>query len=262
LPSDIDIVVHAAGEKLDSAKMMATNVEGTRRLAEAAAQAGVRRFVHISSVGVYGATPHSGVVNETFVRHPRNQYEQSKEKGERSVRQVCEESGMQCLILQPSNVIAVNALAVSPLLGFLSAIRSGRLVRFGTSDAWLNYVAVEDVAAAVLDAAVHAPAGGTYIVNTPERLEDVVAWSATALGVPQPKWRAPTWIGSVAARLGDLASALGSNTPFDSNRLLELSNSTRFDGTSLSRATGFEYRFGVRMLISQLVGRYKTEGRL
>jgi dihydroflavonol-4-reductase len=262
LPSDIDTIVHAAGEKLDSAKMTATNVDGTRRLVQAAARAGVRRFVHISSVGVYGAVPHSGVVDETFVRYPRNQYELSKEKGERCVRQVCEESGMQCFILQPSNVIAVHALAAAPLLGFLRAVRSGRLVRFGTSDVWLNYVAVEDVAAAALNAVAHAPAGGTYIINTPERLEDVLAWSAAALGVPKPKWRAPKWLGSIAASLGDFATEHGIIVPFDSNRLLEITNSTRFDGTGFSRATGFEYCFGVKMLISQLVDRYRREGRL
>lgn len=262
LPSGIDMVVHAAGEKSDESRMTATNVEGTRRLIEAAVNAGVRRFVHISSVGVYGAAPHSGVVNEGFERHPRNPYEVSKDAGERSVREVSAGSGMECVILQPSNVIAAASPSVPPLLGFLAAIQSGRLLRFGRADAWLNYVAVEDVAAAVVDAALRAPAGGTYIVNTPERLEEVVAWCAGALSVSVPRRRLPLWVGGMAARLGDFAAGLGRAVPFDSNRLLELTNTTRYDGMGLPRATGFKYPVGVRVMILRLVHCHASEGRL
>lgn len=262
LPGGVEMVVHAAGEKSDETRMTSTNVDGTRRLAEAAVQAGVRRFVHISSVGVYGAAPHSGVVDEAFERHPRNPYEVSKHAGESIVREVCATSGMQCLVIQPSNVIAAASPSVSPLLGFLASIRSGRLLRFGDADAWLNYVAVEDVAAAVVDAALRAPEERTYIINTPERLEDLVAWSADALGVSVPRRRLPLWVGGLAARLGDFAAKFGHAVPFDSNRLLELTNTTRYDGMGLTRTTGFHYPVGVKATVLRLVHRYAGEGRL
>src|SRR5260221_12515413 len=56
-PLGCDCVFHCAGvigDRVDLAPGRAVNVEGTRRIARAARAAGVRRFVHVSSVAVYG----------------------------------------------------------------------------------------------------------------------------------------------------------------------------------------------------------------
>lgn len=54
----IDVVVHLATRlqpRPDEATMRALNVDGTRNLVAAASEAGVARFVHLSSVAAYGA---------------------------------------------------------------------------------------------------------------------------------------------------------------------------------------------------------------
>ncbi len=59
-----DVVVHVAltAGPLDAEDtMFAINVHGTRNLLEAAAKAGVRRFVHVGSAAVYGAHPDNDV---------------------------------------------------------------------------------------------------------------------------------------------------------------------------------------------------------
>jgi len=262
LPAGIGTLIHAAGEKSDTARMAAINHTGTRRLAEAAVRAGVRRFVHVSTVGVYGAGAHAGSVNPSFTKHPRNLYESSKAAGEASVREVCTRSGMELVVLQPSNVVAALADRAAPLLGLLSAIQQQRFVWFGAGDGWLNYIAVEDVAAAVVEAALRGPADATFILNTPQRLDQVVQWCAQLLAVPVPHWRVPLWAGHVAARVGDAAAALGRSLPFDSNRLRELTTTTCYDGSALQRASGFDYPLGVQAMLARLVVRYRREGRL
>lgn len=262
LPAGICTLIHAAGEKSDPARMAAINHVGTRRLAEAAARAGVRRFVLVSSVGVYGAGAHAGSVDPSFTKHPRNLYESSKAAGEASVREVCTKSGMEFVVLQPSNVVASHSDRAVPLLGLLSAIQQRRFVWFGAGDGWLNYIAVEDVAAAVVEAALLGPADTTFILNTPQRLDQVVQWCAQLLAVPVPRWRVPLWAGRVAARAGDVAAALGRALPLDSSRLRELTTTTRYDGSALPRATGFDYPLGVQDMLARLVGRYRREGRL
>ncbi len=60
----IDVVVHLAGvvdPVPDEALMARVNVEGTRRVLDAAASVGVRRVVRISSATVYGAWPNNPV---------------------------------------------------------------------------------------------------------------------------------------------------------------------------------------------------------
>jgi len=65
---NIDIVVHLAAlvsfNKPDTAQMWNVNVQGTETLARLARQAGVGRFLHMSSVAAVGATTEPRVLNE------------------------------------------------------------------------------------------------------------------------------------------------------------------------------------------------------
>ena len=184
LPDGIDTLINVAGEKTDASRMEQINHLGARRVAEAAAAAGVRRFVQVSSVGVYGAAPDSGLVDESFAHKPRNRYESSKDAGERAVREVCLRSGMEWIVVQPSNVIGSQAGRSYPLLGLMSLLQRRKFAWFGDAEPWVNYVAAQDAAESVVDAALNAAAGQSFIVNTPERLADVVGWIAAGLGIP------------------------------------------------------------------------------
>lgn len=263
LPTGVHTIIHIAGEKRDESRMEAVNHHGTCRLVEAAQKSGVRRFVFVSSVGVYGARPHAGLITESFTHQPQNQYEASKDAGENCVRALCARFGMEFIMVQPSNVIGVVSERSYPLLGLMRMLRQGRFAWFGNTDSWVNYVAVEDVAAAIVAAAERAPSGHTFIINTPERLSQVVGWISDELGVAAPQRRLPLFVGQVAAGLGDLAARLsGRSMPFNRERLLELTNTTRYDGSALKRAVGFDYPLGVEQMIRGLVKTYRCEGRL
>ncbi len=263
LPGGIDTVLHIAGEKRDEARMDDVNHQGTRRLVEAAARAGVRRFVYVSSVGVYGAPPHSGWVNESFPHTPRNRYEASKDAGEKCVREICACAGMDSVILQPSNVIGLMPGQPRPLLGLMKMVRSGYFTWFGRTEPWVNYVAVEDVAAAVVGAAMHASAGHDYIINTPARLSRMVGWIAEELDVPVPCRRLPLWVGEAAAALGSVATQVsGRNLPINRERFRELTNTTQYDTSHLMKDLAFDYPVGVEVLIRGLARSYRQDGLL
>lgn len=103
-----DVVVHAAAhvhveaaddEAARSAFRLA-NVEGTRRLAEQAAAAGVRRFVFISSIGVNGPrTDHPLSENDTPA--PEGPYAWSKFEAEQVLSEVAARTGMQWVTVRP-----------------------------------------------------------------------------------------------------------------------------------------------------------------
>ncbi|SDQ38619.1 NAD-dependent epimerase/dehydratase family protein [Quadrisphaera sp. DSM 44207] len=77
----VDAVVHCAWQiqpSHDEARLRATNVDGTRRVAQAAVAAGVPHLVHLSSVGVYAPGrgervgedwPTTGVASSRYSRH-------------------------------------------------------------------------------------------------------------------------------------------------------------------------------------------------
>jgi nucleoside-diphosphate-sugar epimerase len=242
--------------------MDAVNHLGTHHLAEAAAAAGVRRFVYISSVGSYGALPTTGHIDEAFPHMPRNAYEASKDAGEAAVRAVGARTGMSVVVLQPSNVIGLTVdRSAYPLLGLMRMISKRLLVWFGSVEPYVNYVSVDDAAAAAL-ASLDAPAG-TYIINTPARLADVVAWISDELDCPFPRRHLPLWVGQLAASMGSaLERGTGCNMPLQRERLTELTNTNRYDPTLFMRATGFVYPMGVENLVRFLVRTYREWGLL
>ena len=261
-PREIDVVIHVAGEKRDESRMEAVNHLGTCRLVQAAALAGVRRFVYVSSVGVYGAAPHSGVINETFPHTPRNLYEMTKYAGEICVETCCKQVGIDFLILQPSTVISHVTDYSYPLFNFMKMIKLGRFVWFGRSSTIVNYVSVDDVASAVVAATCSAPSG-SYIINTPALLSDVVEWISDELGVKKPQLIIPKWIGQVAADIGSAAFRLaGPKIPLHRERFLELTNTNYYDPSLLIQKLSFEYPVGVEVLIRTLAKTYRLKGML
>jgi nucleoside-diphosphate-sugar epimerase len=263
LPVGVQAVLHIAGEKRDEHRMWEVNHTGTRRLIEAAARVGVRRFVYVSSVGVYGAPKHAGLVDESHHRTPGNVYEASKSAGEAAVRELCPHFGMEFVVVQPTNVLAHAPGGSYPLLGLMSAIKSGRFTYFGAGDPWVNYVHVDDAASAIAVALVSGSNGATYIVNTPSRLSALAAWIASELGVSAPARRIPAWLGALMGRTGSaLQRVAGRSMPITVERYRELTNTTLYDGEGLSREQGFRYPIGIEAAVRALVKAYRSEGRL
>jgi len=144
----------------------------------------------------------------------------------------------------------------------MKMIKRGRFVWFGRGSPRVNYVSVDDVAAAVVAATCSAPSG-SYIINTPALLGDVVEWISDELGVNKPRVILPMWIGQVAAAIGSATSRLaGPVIPLQRERFLELTNTTYYDPSLLLQKLSFEYPVGVEVLIRTLAQTYRQRGML
>ncbi len=263
LPNCVRTLIHVAGEKRDESRMRLVNESGTRRLIEAAASAGVMRFVYVSSVGVYGAGPGAGRIDESSAHVPMNEYERSKQAGEEALHAAGRAPWPDVVVLRPSNVIGFDPDGGHlPLLGLVRSITRGVFTRFGPAGrSWLNYVDVGDVARAIVAAAERAPAGGEYIVNGPARLDDAVRWIADECGVEEPRRRLPVLAGRILAVIVPSAARLfGRVPPFDGSRLRELTNDTIYDPSRLGRVTGFGYAVGPEELFRRLARHYRESG--
>ncbi len=106
----IDVVVHAAArvhvmrEAVADplATFRAVNVDGTLHLAAAAAKAGVKRFVFISSVKVNGEeTLPDRAFTAADKPCPLDAYGVSKWETEQALQAFCEQAGMQWVIVRP-----------------------------------------------------------------------------------------------------------------------------------------------------------------
>ena len=106
-----DAVIHAAAvvsfHKKDRARMYEVNVDGTANVVNMAIEAGVPRFVHISSVAALGRTADGQMVNEEkkWDESPNNtHYARSKYKAELEVWRGMAE-GLNAVILNPSTIL-------------------------------------------------------------------------------------------------------------------------------------------------------------
>ncbi len=103
-------VIHCAGrahimqdKAVDSlAAFREVNVDGTRRLAEAAAAQGVRRLVFVSSIKVNGESTQSGVpFTERDHPAPEDAYGRSKWEAEQALMEVSARTGLEVVIVRP-----------------------------------------------------------------------------------------------------------------------------------------------------------------
>jgi nucleoside-diphosphate-sugar epimerase len=112
----IDIVIHTAGlahvSKKESLKHLygfqEINVAGTMNLARQAVDAGVRRFVFISSIGVNG-NKNTQPFTETDSPDPVEPYAISKLEAENSLYALSQDSGMEVVIIRPPLVYGPTA---------------------------------------------------------------------------------------------------------------------------------------------------------
>ncbi|RBY86835.1 NAD-dependent epimerase/dehydratase family protein [Blastococcus sp. TF02A-26] len=124
----VDAVVHLAwalqpGRHPD--QLHAVNVDGTYRVARAAARAGVPHVVHMSSLGAYAAGARDQQVREDWPTTgiPSSQYSRDKSSAERVVRQVLGHRPdttltvvRPTLVLQPEAASAIGRYFLGPLL--------------------------------------------------------------------------------------------------------------------------------------------------
>lgn len=107
----IDVIVNFAAEShnslavLDPRRFFQTNVMGTQNLLEAARQAGVTRFHHVSTCEVYGdlALDDPGAFTEESPYRPRTPYNASKAGADHAVRAYHETFGLPVTITNCAN---------------------------------------------------------------------------------------------------------------------------------------------------------------
>jgi nucleoside-diphosphate-sugar epimerase len=169
LVDGVDVIVHCAGVVQMERRhrdLWAVNVESTERLLAAGARAGLRRFVHLSSVAVYGAAP--APVGEDAPKQPRGAYGKSKWAAEEAVWRYHSDHRVPAVALRPCAIYGGRDRHAWPILSrlgrmwFVPVPRGGRRL--------LDLVHVTDVVEAVV-AAVGEPAavGRAYNVTDGEQ---------------------------------------------------------------------------------------------
>lgn len=185
----VDVVIHGAGvtKAPDRDTYFRVNTEGTLVFAKAAAAAGVRRFIFISSLAARGPDPDGGGPPRERTDSPESAYGMSKLAAEERLSAFREQ--MNVIVLRPGGVYGPRDIDLLPLFRMA---RTGRLV-VPREETRLQPVYAGDVAEAVT-CALHAQAGpGPYPVmgegryswmEVAEALEEAMGQSLSVYRVP------------------------------------------------------------------------------
>lgn len=177
LLSGFDAIVHCAGLASVSgedaeARANAVNVAATANLAEGAAQAGVRRFVFLSSA-LAGA--------QSIDSH----YARSKLDGERRIEDIAARSGMAWVILRPPMVYGSQASGNFARL--LAMVRRGLPLPLGCATAEKSFIGIDNLASAVSAAVTHdAAADKKFFVADAEKSSTAGLVRKIAVGLNRP----------------------------------------------------------------------------
>ncbi len=184
---DVSIVVHAAGlahifdkSQALTAPFKAINEQGTANVARAAAAAGVRHFILISSVSVYGPFTH-GTYDESAPCRPEGPYAESKYQAEQRAIEIAQRSGMALTILRLATLYGEGD--PGNVARLMRTIDRGRFVWVGDGSNCKSLLYKGDAARAIL-AVSQQPASGIAIYNVaapPCTMRQVVDGLAAAL---------------------------------------------------------------------------------
>ena len=172
------------------------NVDAFRLLLDAADDAGVARFVHVSSLGVYEARDHFGT-DETIppASDSLDAYTRSKAEAEELALKYVAKRGLPLSIVRPGFIYGPRDRTVLPKL--LNALRSGRFTYFGSGDQVLNCIYVKNLVNGIFLAA-EAPEAVGEVFNLTDGLRvtkrEFVGRVAELAGLKPPRRKIPLWL--------------------------------------------------------------------
>lgn len=244
---DQDILINLAAEVRNQELLEQTNINGTLHLIEAVRSSGIKRVIHLSSVGVVGKGYSSEPlrVNENERPTPQNKYEQTKLKSEELLLEA-HHTYFELVVLRPTNVFG-EMHPFNALNNLFNHIRSGKTMVY-TNQAEVNYLYVGDLCQSIrwfLDNEGHP---GVFQVGNSIRLIEFYEKIEHKLQVKGKKWAVPYFLVKCAELIGI-------------HKLRAISNRIIYDDSKLKKLMG-DYQFGIDEGLDLTIDYFRKKGML
>lgn len=189
----IEVVIHCAARvhvmrerAVDPlAEFRRVNVDGTLRLAQQAAEAGVKRFVFLSSIKVNGETT---VRNKPFtaedVPAPEDAYGQSKFEAEQGLQEIAAQTGMEVVMVRPP--LVYGAGVKGNMAALMKLVARGVPLPLGAIHNRRSLVALDNLVDFIARCVAHpAAANQVFLVSDGEDISttELLRHLARAIGV-------------------------------------------------------------------------------
>ena len=197
LVADADIVIHtvsnfrSASGPPESYKKI--NVDGTINTFECAKAAGVKRFIHISTIGVFGDIKECPA-SETTEYNPGDNYQRTKLEAELYCRKQAEtELDMELVVVRPCSMYGPGDMR---MLKMFRMLKKGTFFVVGACDANFHAVYIDDILSGIelamtkdsINQEVFILGGEKYV-----SLKQYITTAAHAVGSKYPWIKIPFW---------------------------------------------------------------------
>lgn len=225
-----DAVFHLAGLYKYGPKfipqMRAVNVDGARNVLETAAELGVPKIIHTSTVGVFGNT-HGKIVDESYHGNKaemNSEYERTKYEAHYEAAVPLQEKGAPVIITQPGGV--TGAGDTSPHMGQVELFLNRTPIGMG-AESGLTFAHVDDIADGHILAAERGTPGEAYILAGPALTwKEVFELLEKISGIPAPRIWLPGWTVPPTQAVLRALEGLGVTLPYASESLGSLNHYT------------------------------------
>lgn len=242
----VGTVFHLAAAHLGAStpdtEFQQVNVDAVKNLVSTANRAGVQRFIHCSSVGVFGRIENPPA-DETTICRPELTYERTKLEGEKSVLYQGTSGELQAVVLRPVWVYGPGCGRTEKLF---RAIGKGRFVVAGQGGTLRHCLYIRDMIDAFLLAETSLAASGEVIIvgdqeaTTVRELVDKIA-KITGARPPRSVPLGLLWAAAVTAEAAFLP--LGKEPPISRRSLRFFTGNTAFSTERARSLLGFEPRY-------------------
>ncbi len=243
----VDIIYHLAAAQHEAnvpdKHYYDVNVEGTRNMLEAAVKRGVSRFVHGSTIGVYGINK-NGPVRDNSPLQPDNIYGITKLEGEKVVHEFFDK--LPIIIVRISETYGPGDRR---LLKLFNGIQKGRFFHIGDGQNLHHVVYIDDLLEGLrLAATEQAAVGNTFVLAGPKAVttEEMIRCICYAAKVSVPRLRVPLApLMATAVVMEGVMRPLGVQPPLHTRRMNFFVKSFQFSCDDARRLLGYEPRVGI-----------------
>ncbi len=242
----IDVVYHIAAayrtENVPRKYFWDVNVEGTRKLLEAAKKARVKKFVHSSTVGVQGDIENPPA-KEEYRYGPGDYYQESKVDGEKLVLEFYQKQKLPISIVRP---VGIYGPGDTRLLKLFKHIYKGKFRMIGSGKVLYHMTYVEDLARGFILAGEKEESVGEIFTIGGEgylTLGELVEKISKILNKPVPKTKIPVWPVWFGGLLCEIAcKPFGISPPIYRRRVDFFVKDRAFDISKAKKILGYQPR--------------------
>jgi len=228
------------------------NLDSPLKLLNAAIDAGVDRWVQLSSVGAYGPA-YKGIIDENRSDNPIGRYEKTKSEFDVMLLEASKLSQIKVSIIRPSNVYGIG-MTNDSIFKLFNSIRNGYFAFIGPVGASANYIHVKDVVQALGLCLEHPNAvNQIFIVSAWATIEKMVSGLIQETGIKFPSRRLSF---ALADWLSDKLKWIP-NWPLTSSRVRALSMRCSYSTGKIEKELGWKLTMPVEEGMIQLNKHFK-----